>query len=86
LCIEACPTRALTMTADYEMADDNRGDLIYGKDKLLAPLQDGMLAPPHPMAPGACDEDYYLGRVQPIAGDTGIVSGGPEHGGSGGNR
>ena len=28
LCIEACPTRALTMTNDYEMADDNRADLI----------------------------------------------------------
>ena len=42
LCIEACPTRALTMTNDYEMADDNRSDLIYGKDKLLAPLQPGM--------------------------------------------
>ncbi len=52
LCIEACPTRALTMTNDYEMADDNRADLIYGKDKLLAPLQPGMQAPPHPMAPG----------------------------------
>ena len=44
LCIEACPTRALTMTNDYEMADDNRADLIYGKDKLLAPLQPGMSA------------------------------------------
>jgi len=45
------------------MADDNRGDLIYGKDKLLAPLQPGMEQPPHPMAPGATDEDYYLGHV-----------------------
>ncbi len=63
LCIEACPTRALTMTGDYEMADDNRSDLIYGKDKLLAPLQPGMVEPPHPMAPGSTDEDYYLGRI-----------------------
>ncbi len=48
LCIEACPpTRALTMTNVYEMADDNRSDLIYGKDKLLAPpLQPGMQPPP----------------------------------------
>src|SRR4029079_11009135 len=66
LCIEACPTRALTMTNDYEMADDNRVDLIYGKDKLLAPLQPGMVAPPHPMAPGSTDEDYYLGNITPI--------------------
>ncbi|MDR3661543.1 MAG: NADH-quinone oxidoreductase subunit NuoI [Mycobacterium sp.] len=63
LCIEACPTRALTMTNDYEMADDNRADLIYGKDKLLAPLQPGMTPPPHAMAPGSTDEDYYRGNI-----------------------
>ena len=75
LCIEACPTRALTMTNDYEMADDNRSDLIYGKDKLLAPLESGMTAPPHAMAEGSTDEDYYRGNVtasglaQPAAGE-----------------
>ena len=63
LCIEACPTRALTMTNDYEMADDNRADLIYEKDQLLAPLLQGMIAPPHPRAEGATDEDYYRGNV-----------------------
>jgi len=63
LCIEACPTRALTMTNEYELADDNRSDLIYGKDKLLAPLQPGMTAPPHAMAEGSTDDDYYLGRI-----------------------
>ena len=68
LCIEACPTRALTMTNDYEMADDNRADLIYGKDKLLAPLEPGMQAPPHPMAPGSTDDDYYLGKIGPLSG------------------
>jgi NADH-quinone oxidoreductase subunit I len=51
------------MTSIYEIADDNRQDLIFGKDKLLAPLQGGMEQPPHPMAPGTTDEDYYLGRV-----------------------
>jgi len=66
LCIEACPTRALTMTNEYEMADDNRADLIWGKDKLLAPMQPGMVAPPHPMQPGSTDEDYYLGNITPI--------------------
>ena len=35
------------MTNEYEMADDNRADLICGKDKLLAPLQPGMQPPPH---------------------------------------
>ena len=64
LCIEACPTRALTMTNEYELADDNRADLIYGKDKLLAPLQPGMAAPPHDMAEGASDDDYYLGKIR----------------------
>jgi NADH-quinone oxidoreductase chain I len=63
LCIEACPTRALTMTNDYELADDNRADLIYDKDRLLAPLQPGMTAPPHPMQPGTTDRDYYCGAV-----------------------
>jgi formate hydrogenlyase subunit 6/NADH:ubiquinone oxidoreductase subunit I len=63
LCIEACPTRALTMTNNYEMADDNRADLIYDKSRLLAPLVPGMAAPPHPMAPGATEADYYRGVI-----------------------
>ncbi|MFI9504092.1 NADH-quinone oxidoreductase subunit NuoI [Nocardia sp. NPDC052566] len=70
LCIEACPTRALTMTNDYELTDDNRADLIYEKDKLLAPLQAGMQAPPHAMAPDSTEADYYLGNV------PGLVEGG----------
>ncbi len=63
LCIEACPTRALTMTNVFEMADDNRADLIYGKDRLLAALEPGMQAPPHAMAAGSTDEDYYRGNI-----------------------
>ena len=63
LCIEACPTRALTMTNVYELADDNRADLIFTKDQLLAPLQQGMLPPPFPMADGMEERDYYLGKV-----------------------
>jgi NADH-quinone oxidoreductase subunit I len=63
LCIEACPTRALTMTNEYELADDNRADLIFTKDQLLAPVQQGMLTPPFPMAPGMEERDYYLGKV-----------------------
>ncbi|HYN28299.1 MAG TPA: NADH-quinone oxidoreductase subunit NuoI [Dermatophilaceae bacterium] len=63
LCIEACPTRALTMTNFYELADNNRSDLIYTKEQLLAPLQEGMLAPPHPMVEGMEERDYYLGKV-----------------------
>ena len=60
LCIEACPTRALTMTNEYELADDSRTDLIYDKDRLLAPLDEGMELPPHPMRLRDA-KDYYRG-------------------------
>ncbi|WP_420110686.1 NADH-quinone oxidoreductase subunit NuoI [Pseudactinotalea sp.] len=63
LCIEACPTRALTMTNEFELADQTRSDLIFTKDDLLAPLREGMLAAPHPMAKGTTDGDYYRGEV-----------------------
>ena len=60
LCIEACPTRSLTMSNDFELADDNRADLIYTKEQLMAPLLPGMEAPPHPMRLGDDEKDYYL--------------------------
>jgi NADH-quinone oxidoreductase subunit I len=63
LCIEACPTRALTMTTDYELAGPDRDGMIYDKDRLLAPPDQGMLATPHPMAPGVVESDYYEGKV-----------------------
>ncbi|MER7073434.1 NADH-quinone oxidoreductase subunit NuoI [Terrabacter sp. NPDC000476] len=63
LCIEACPTRALTMTNFYELADNDRGKLIFTKDQLLAPLQGGMLPPPFPMVDGMEERDYYQGKV-----------------------
>ncbi len=63
LCIEACPTRALTMTNVYELADDNRADLIFTKDQLLGPLHEGMLPAPHPMVAGMEERDYYQGKV-----------------------
>lgn len=63
LCIEACPTRALTMTNEYELADNNRADLIFTKEQLLAPLQGGMVAAPHPMVTDMEERDYYLGKV-----------------------
>ena len=63
LCIEACPTRALTMTNFYELADNDRGKLIFTKDQLLAPLQEGMLPTPFPMAEGLEERDYYQGKV-----------------------
>ena len=52
LCVEACPTRSLTMINFYELADDDRQKLIYTKEDLLAPLLPGMEEPPHPMRLG----------------------------------
>lgn len=63
LCIEACPTRALTMTNEFEIADNDRSKLIYERHDLLAPLQPGMVAPPHSMVEGTTEKDYYLGKV-----------------------
>jgi len=63
LCIEACPTRALTMTNEYELVSKDRAGMIYEKQDLLATLAPGMEQPPHPMAPGTTERDYYLGRV-----------------------
>jgi NADH-quinone oxidoreductase subunit I len=71
LCIEACPTRALTMTNEYELADDNRADLIYEKQDLLAPLLPGMEAPPHAMWLGDDEKDYYRGTGLPGWSDKG---------------
>jgi hypothetical protein len=59
MCIEACPTRALTMTNEYEIADDSRENLIWTKEQLLVPLVPGMEAPPHPMRLGDDEKDYY---------------------------
>ena len=63
LCIEACPTRALTMTNFYELADHTRGEMIFEKHQLLAPVQEGMIAAPHPMVEGMEERDYFRGRV-----------------------
>ena len=62
MCLEACPTRALTMSHEYELADSSRADLIYEKQDLLAPLAGGMQAPPHAMAAGTTEQNYYAGE------------------------
>src|SRR6266702_4167221 len=75
LCVEACPTRALTMTNDYELADDSRESLIWTKEQLVAPLQPGMEAPPHPMRLGEDELDYYrLGPSFAAAQPTDLLS------------
>lgn len=62
-CIQACPTRALTMTNEFELAGPTRESMIYEKQDLLAPLEPGMLAAPHPMVEGTTDANYYRGEV-----------------------
>ena len=51
------------MTNEFELADNNRADLIYEKQDLLGPMLPGMLAPPHEMVPGTTDTDYYANKV-----------------------
>jgi NADH-quinone oxidoreductase subunit I len=38
-CEEVCPEEAIVMSKDYEMAFTNREEAIYGKDKLLVPIE-----------------------------------------------
>ncbi|MDR2896487.1 MAG: NADH-quinone oxidoreductase subunit NuoI [Propionibacteriaceae bacterium] len=61
MCIEACPTRALTMTNEFKLADRSRSCLIYTKEELLAPLVEGMIAPPHPRLLADSEEAYFQG-------------------------
>ena len=63
------------MTNEYELADDNRADLIYEKQDLLAPLLPGMEQPPHPMLIGNDDGDYYRGNVHASTGSGSTGSG-----------
>ena len=78
MCIEACPTRALTMTNEYEIADDSRENLIWTKEQLLVPLLPGMEAPPHPMRLGDDEKDYYrLGAAGLTAGPRAPGMSGP---------
>lgn len=37
-CEEVCPEEAIVMSKDYELVFTNRDDAIYGKDKLLIPV------------------------------------------------
>ncbi|MDP3445136.1 MAG: NADH-quinone oxidoreductase subunit NuoI [Ignavibacteria bacterium] len=39
-CEEVCPEEAIVMSKDYELVFSNRKDAIYGKDKLLIPVDE----------------------------------------------
>jgi len=38
-CEEVCPEEAIVMSKDYELVFTNRNDALYGKDKLLVPIE-----------------------------------------------
>jgi len=38
-CEEVCPEEAIVMSKDYELVFKNRKDAIFGKDKLLVPIE-----------------------------------------------
>ena len=57
------------MTTEFELADNNRADLIYEKHDLLAPVLPGMIAAPHAMVPGATEKDYYANKITGATGD-----------------
>ncbi len=38
-CEEVCPEEAIVMSKDYELVFTNRDDAIFGKDKLLIPVE-----------------------------------------------
>ncbi|MGB9774091.1 MAG: NADH-quinone oxidoreductase subunit NuoI [Bacteroidota bacterium] len=39
-CEEACPEEAIVMSKDYEVVFTDRRDSIYGKEKLLVPMEE----------------------------------------------
>ena len=49
-CEEACPEEAIVMGKKYELASYNRGDFVYGKERLMTPLKEALKQRPdlHP--------------------------------------
>ena len=41
-CEDACPTGAIVLTENFELSDYNRDDFIYGKDRLLIDIPEGV--------------------------------------------
>lgn len=51
------------MTNEFDLANNNREDLIFEKQDLLAPIGPDMVPPPHSMVTGTTEKDYYDGKV-----------------------
>jgi len=47
LCEEACPTEALHLTQEFELADFTREALIYGRDRLVSKVPSTYRVPEH---------------------------------------
>jgi NADH-quinone oxidoreductase subunit I len=60
MCEEACPTDAIVLTPRFEMSEYRRSALIYAKDRLLIPADEGAGKPPDDR-PGGIPAD--LGSV-----------------------
>jgi NADH-quinone oxidoreductase subunit I len=52
-CEDACPTDAIVLTDVYELAADNRRDLIYTKDMLILPPPSGKPGTPQRVKEGS---------------------------------
>jgi len=37
LCVESCPFKAISMTREFEMADYDRGSLVYSTERMMSP-------------------------------------------------
>ena len=71
LCIEACPTRALTMTNEFELADTlPRERSSTPRSSCSRGLEEGMVDSPHSIFPGTDEQDYYRGLVTEAAPGT----------------
>ena len=65
------------MTNEFKLADRSRESLIYTKEELLAPLLDGMEAPPHKLRLGPDEHAYFVGLPDTGA-DVRVVAEGGE--------
>jgi NADH-quinone oxidoreductase subunit I len=72
MCEEACPTDAIVLTPQFEMSEYRRGSLIYSKDRLLVPPEEGVGAPPEDRPNGIpADLGSVADRKSTVDRDTG---------------
>ena len=67
LCVEACPTRALTLTSYYEMSFTTREEAIWTKEQLLEPPPPARLAGRGPGGLGVPLDNVVFWVFAPVA-------------------